>query len=152
MSNHNTSKIINNAIFLGFFIFLIGYGLYNSRIFIAGPQINVSSPENGATITESPLLKVKGTAKNIAFIELNGKSINTNADAEFDEPILLYPGYNIITIRASDKFDRKIERKIEVVYSSNDLDEIFFEENNLELATSSPETSTSSPATSLEEI
>ena len=98
---------------------MISYAIYNSRILIAGPQINISEPQNGTTITESPLIRVKGTAQNIAFIDINDRMINVDENALFDEPILLYPGYNIIKISAKDKFDREIEEFLEIIYLSD---------------------------------
>ena len=158
MSNNNTN-IIKKSIYIILFIALIGYSLYNSRILIKGPEIIITEPSNGSVIEDSPLIRVKGSATNIAFIELNGKQINVNEDSVFDEPTLLYPGYNVITISAVDKFERNITEKIELVYKAEDLLEQKNElikslesEITLETATTSLELSTSSPTTSLEEI
>ena len=169
MSKYNTAKIIKNAIYLFFVVAIVGYALYNSRIFIAGPQIEIFAPQSGVTIEESPLVLIEGEARNIAFIELNNRKINTNEENRFSEPVLLYPGYNIITILARDKFDRRIEKQIELVYEGKNpeefLDELLDEndqienegveeggENILENATTSLETSASSPSTSLDEF
>ena len=155
MRKYNTTKIIKNSIYVILLVGLIGYAIFNSRIFIAGPQIVILSPENGSTITESPLIRVSGTARNISFLEMNGKRINVNEDSKFDEPALLYQGYNIVTVFATDKFDRVIEKKIELVYEDNTeelFEDLLEEVNNLEISTSTIEISTSSPTTSLEEI
>ncbi|MFW5887416.1 MAG: hypothetical protein ACOCUH_01325 [Bacteriovoracia bacterium] len=169
MSKYNTARIIRNLIYLFFVVAIVGYALYNSRIFIAGPQIEIFSPKSGETIEESPLVRIEGEARNISFIELNNRKINTNEENQFNEPVLLYPGYNVITILARDKFDRKVEKQIELVYKGENSEEIMDknldengqienegvgegEENNLENATTGPETSTSSPTTSLEEF
>ena len=125
--------------------------MYNSRIFIAGPQIDILRPQNGETITESPLIRVQGEARNIAFMELNNKQIDTNEESKFNEPVLLYPGYNVITIFAKDKFGRTVEKQIELVYKGEDSNNNIIE-NILETATTSLETSTSSPVDSLEEF
>lgn len=155
MSKYNTAKIIKNSVYVLLLLFLIGYAIFNSRIFIAGPKLVIENPENGSTVEENPLIKVEGKAYNIAFIELNGKQINVNESSEFSEPVLLYPGYNIIEISARDKFEREVEKKIKIVYKNDDLlnqREILDIEKSLENGTSSIETSTSTPTTSLEEI
>jgi hypothetical protein len=151
MSRYNTAKIIKNSIYALFTIIIIGYALYNSRIFIAGPQIDILRPQNGETITESPLIRVQGEARNIAFMELNNKQIDTNEESKFNEPVLLYPGYNVITIFAKDKFGRIVEKQIELVYKGEDSNNNIIE-NILETATTSLETSTSYPVDSLEEF
>jgi len=152
MSKYNTTKIIKNSAYVTFLVSLVGYAIFNSRIFIAGPQIDILKPENGSTISESPLIRISGSARNISFLELNGKRINVNEDRKFDEPTLLYPGYNIITMLATDKFDRIVEKKIELVYIEDDLNKETGteEENILEIGTSTAETSTSSPSSYLE--
>jgi len=159
MSKYNKTKIIKNSVYVILLVGLIGYAIFNSRILIAGPQIDIMKPKNGSTITENPLIRVSGTAENISFLELNGKRINVNEERKFNEPVLLYPGYNIVTMVATDKFNRVIENKIEVVYKENinnsiedTVDEKFDEDNNLEIETSTLEISTSSPTSSLEEI
>jgi hypothetical protein len=164
MSKYNTAKIIKNSIYLILIIILIGYAIFNSRIFIAGPKIIIESPENGISISESPLVDIVGRAENIAFIELNGRQINVDESANFDEAVLLYPGYNIITITARDKFEREIEEKLEIVYQNNDLlidnnensetasSTLKILENGTSTATTTLEIATSTPTTSLEEI
>lgn len=102
------------------FVFgLIGYSLFNSRIFIAGPQITIQEPQNGALIEEKPLIEVSGLAENIAYLRLNGRQIYTDENSFFEEALLLNPGYNIIQLEAEDKFGRGIKKIIEVVYDGD---------------------------------
>jgi hypothetical protein len=159
MSKYNTAKIIKNSIYLILIIILISYAIFNSRIFIAGPKIIIENPENGSLLNESPLINITGKAENIAFIELNGRQINVDESSNFDEAVLLYPGYNIITINARDKFEREIEEKLEIVYQKDDLlnqktasSSLDAPENSTSTATTTLEIETSSPTTSLEEI
>lgn len=92
-----------------------GFAFFEARTLLYGPQLSLESPKNGATYTEE-LLEISGTAKNIAFISMNGLQIYTNQQGNFAEPFLLAPGYNIITVAARDRFNRTIEKKFEVVY------------------------------------
>lgn len=135
-------KILRNLFFIIFIIILIAYVIYNSRIFIAGPQINIIEPQNGIGVNDSPLIRVKGTASNIAFIKLNGRNINVDENSYFDEAVMLYPGYNVIKINAKDKFERVVEKQLEVIYNTNEnLSNAIKEDYNFENSS----TSTSSP-------
>ena len=121
---------------------IVGYAVFNSRLFIEGPQIIIERPANGSTITDSPLIKIKGRAYNIAYLKLNSKPIFTDEEANFSESLLLQPGYNIIQITAEDKFGRQKTNKLELVYSGErkEINEIL---PVIETATSSEETATS---------
>ncbi len=99
-------------------IFLIaGYAYYRTKDFIRGPTITILSPINGSTLRNS-LIEIEGTTKNISYISINDRQIFTDESGFFREKLLLYPGYNIISIKASDKFERSIEKTLELVYKA----------------------------------
>lgn len=95
-----------------------GYAYAKSADLLSGPQVTVKHPRDGATITDERIV-VRGSAQNISFLHLNGRQIYTDTDGTFREQLLLYPGYNIITVTARDRFDRTETRRIEVVYTSS---------------------------------
>lgn len=97
-------------------VIVIGYAIFNFRIFIAGPQIVIQSPTNGAGLQEN-LVEIKGLAENINHIELNNKPIYINENDEFNEELLLQPGYNVVSLIAKDKFNRVVEQKLDLYYS-----------------------------------
>lgn len=101
------------------FISLIsGYAIYQSRNIVAGPIITISDPENGTTTTQ-PLVKISGIAKNVKKITLNDRPIDIDEVGNFDERLLLSEGYNILKISGWDKFDKKTEKIIQLVYKKN---------------------------------
>src|SRR3989338_9888748 len=104
-------------IFLGsLFLFLIlGYSFYQSRSLITGPLITINEPENGSTVTRQ-LVTIAGAAKNINKITLDDRPIYVDESGAFSEKLLLSEGYNIIKISAWDKFSKKTEKTIELVY------------------------------------
>jgi len=91
------------------------YGISRSQGFLKGPQIAISSPING-TISSNSAVKITGRAKNISLLYLNGRKIFTNEDGLFEESLLLAHGYNIIEIKAQDKFNREIREIRRIVY------------------------------------
>ncbi|MFC1731271.1 hypothetical protein ACFL6I_13135 [candidate division KSB1 bacterium] len=107
---------IKNAVFALLIIAILGYTYFQMQNLVTGPVINISEPQNGATLTSSQI-EVTGTTKNISSINLNDRQIFIDESGVFGEKLLLSPGYNIITLRAEDKFGRKTKKVLELVYN-----------------------------------
>lgn len=105
-------KILLAAIFL---FLILGYSFYQSRNLVMGPVITVDEPKNGDTVNQQ-LIKIAGGTKNIKKITLDDREIHIDEAGSFSEKLLLSEGYNIIKINIWDKFNKKVEKAIEVVY------------------------------------
>lgn len=84
-------------------ILLLSYGIWQARDFLAGPRVHLESPEEGVTL-ETGLLAIRGEAFDIVKLSLNGRTIFTDENGNFEEELLLAPGVNLIEIHAQDKF------------------------------------------------
>ena len=106
---------------LGFgFVLLVilGIGIYAYRQsieYIRGPQILINEPKDGSAFIHAPIL-ISGNAQNTSQITLNDSPISIDSRGNFNQKILLMPGYNIITIRAQDRFGKKVQKTLELVY------------------------------------
>lgn len=85
-----------------------GYAYNRTKSFARGPVIEVTYPTDGAVLKDT-VIEIQGIAYNISYISLNGKRIFTEEDGTFEETLLLYEGYNIITLYAQDGFKRTTE-------------------------------------------
>jgi hypothetical protein len=112
-NRHRLSFILMVAIF----IVIIVYSYFKTVDIICGPQIIVISPSTGSAYADE-LALVKGRANRIAKIYLNDRQIFTDDEGYFNEPLLLFPGYNILTLRAHDSFGRTVTKRIQLVYQS----------------------------------
>lgn len=92
-----------------------GYAYAETVPFLHGPSIAVLNPLNGETV-HNDLLSIKGSVRNVSFISMNGRPIFTNENGVFNEQLLLYPGYNVITLSAKDRLGRTAEQKVQVIY------------------------------------
>ena len=109
-------KIILQIILAGIVIIaVLGYAYFRTQDYLNGPQISITSPINGQTVTD-PLLTVSGITEHVTAIYLNDRKIFIDKDNVFQEELLLYPGYNIITIWAVDRFDKRVEKQLKIVY------------------------------------
>lgn len=102
-----------------FLSLISGYAFYQSRSIVTGPIVTINEPQNGTT-TNQQLIKISGVAKNAKKITLNDRIIEIDEAGAFSERLLLSEGYNILKISGWDKFDKKTEKIIEVVYERNE--------------------------------
>jgi hypothetical protein len=112
---NDIKKIVKIALFSIFFIFIISYGFYRSKDLLFGVKISHVNLISGQTYTES-IIPVTGNAKNAVTLTLNGREISVNEQGDFNESIALLPGYNIINIRAEDKFKFVDEKNYQLIF------------------------------------
>lgn len=103
------------GLILVFSIFILVYTFFQAREIIFGIKIENVNIVDGSTITENPL-NITGNAKNAIFISLNGREISIDKDGNWNETIALLSGYNIIEIKAEDKFGNKDEKNYKIIY------------------------------------
>lgn len=90
------------------------YAVFQGYDLIRGPILEVTSPIHGQSFTEAPI-EITGRAENISFIYLNDTQIFVDPEGNFTEKLLLLPGYNIITVRATDRFNREVTRELHLI-------------------------------------
>ncbi len=105
-------KIIGSAIVV---LIILLYAYARVESFARGPQIVITFPSSGLTVSE-PLLFVRGAIERASYITLNGRQIYTSEAGELNERILLAEGYNVIELDASDRFKRTTKKIVEILY------------------------------------
>jgi hypothetical protein len=112
----DAKKIVKITGFSVFFIIIIVYAFFVSKDLIFGVKIKNVNLADGAIFTEN-IVKVTGNAKNAINLILNGREISINEQGDFEETIVLLPGYNIINLKAQDKFGRIDEKNYKLMYT-----------------------------------
>ena len=107
-----TIKITTLAIII---IIVLGYGIFATHDFVSGPEIIMLKPENGITVN-IPEIEISGIAKRIKEITLNDRPITIDEEGNWNETSLLAIGYNVFSIKAYDRFNRKKEYRLELIY------------------------------------
>lgn len=100
---------------------ILGYASFQFQDWLAGPTIQITSPQDGQTVTD-PVVRLTGSAERIAYLRLNGRQIYTDPEGSFDEQLVLSEGYNIITLSAEDKFNRTTEKQLELLLPATNTD------------------------------
>ena len=70
---------------------------------------------DGAQVSEK-VLEMTGNAKNAKILILDGREIAIDQSGNFKENIALLLGYNIINLKAEDKFGHKDEKNYKLTY------------------------------------
>lgn len=113
--NNSAKKIIKIAGLSIFFILIIIYAFFRSKDLIFGVKIKNVNLADGATVTEN-VMRLTGNAENAVNLILDGREISVDQQGNFDETIALLPGYNIINIKAQDKFGYMDEKNYKIIY------------------------------------
>jgi hypothetical protein len=118
--NTNAKKIVKIAGLSIFFGLIIIYALFRSKDLIFGVKIrnidiNGAPIQNGETITANTI-EITGVARNAVHLTLDGRDISIDQLGNFNETIALLPGYNIINLRAQDKFGNVDEKNYQLMY------------------------------------
>ena len=113
--NQDAKKIVKITSISVFFILIILYAFFVSKDLIFGVKIRNVNLKDGTTVTDS-VLKLSGNAKNAIFLSLDDREISVDQQGNFNETIALLPGYNIIDIKARDKFGYSDEKNYKLMY------------------------------------
>jgi len=111
MSNYS-KKILKIVIISVFFAFIVGYTFFRSKNIIFGVNIkgvNIEEKEDG-------ILEIAGVAKNAVELSLQGRLISIDREGNFSETISLLSGYNIVEIKAKDKFGNEDRDTYKLMY------------------------------------
>jgi hypothetical protein len=92
---------------------LVGYGLFEARRLIEGPQITIDSPSPGSA-TSSAQVVIVGTAQNISFLTINDSPAYTDEEGHFRAVLSPPPGYTTLVVAAVDRFGRRAKKIVSI--------------------------------------
>ena len=110
----DAKKILQIVALSIFFLFIAVYAFWGSHNLIYGVKIKNVNIVDGEKIKNS-VQEIKGNAKNAIKLTLNGREISLDQEGNFYETIALLSGYNIINIKAQDKFGYSDEKNYKVI-------------------------------------
>ncbi len=96
-------------------VIVVGYSWSRTRNLLSGPELTIASPSKTSNVDE-PLVRIKGEVRRVDHLSLNDSKIFADSAGHFSEELLLYPGYNIIKLEATDRFGRRVSHFLELNY------------------------------------
>ena len=93
----------------------VGYLGFQLEGLFFGSRLILDEPVNGEHLRSSRVM-VKGEARGVNSLDLNGRQIFTAEGGKFEEELILPYGFNIIVVSAEGRFGKKFneERKVYV--------------------------------------
>jgi hypothetical protein len=101
-------------------VVLVGYGLFEARKLIEGPQIRIDTPKDGSATSSNAVL-ISGTAENISFLTINDAPAYTDQAGHFALTLSPPPGYTVFVVAGVDRFGRRTSQKVTVTMLNYDL-------------------------------
>ena len=98
---------------------IIGYSLFVLAGFIRGPRVALSTPTEARFSTTSPVLEIAGQALHTDILTINDSPLSLDLKGNFSERVLLGVGYNILSVKALDRYGRSSEQHMEVILVSD---------------------------------
>ncbi len=92
-------------------LLIVGYGLFEARRIVAGPELYIDSPVDGSA-TSTTLVTVVGRVQNISFLTINDKPASADEQGRFVYRYSPPVGYTALTVAATDRFGRKVVKTI----------------------------------------
>jgi hypothetical protein len=91
-----------------------GYGLFEARTLVGGPQVTIESPQPGETI-ESALYTIEGRAENVSRVRVHGKEVALDPSGRFNETFATPRGYGVAVVDAEDRFGKTTQATVDFV-------------------------------------
>ena len=108
MHDNFKSKLKTGIVIL-LFLLIGAYALFRLYPLIAGVHLKVYGATNYESRT-NPLVLLTGNARRATKLSVNGHTINITKDGDWNDKVLLLPGYNEIEIQAVDKFGKEKQK------------------------------------------
>ena len=99
-------------------VLIISYAIARSMAYAKGPKIDLTAPTNGAVIS-SPTVDIVGMIERAHNLTINGGAVSIDEQGNFKQTLVVFPGINKLTLRATDQFDRNTETDIVIVGANN---------------------------------
>lgn len=90
------------------------YGIWRAYPLIAGPHVTITSPKDGEVVSTSTFT-ILGRVSRVKNIEIQGRPIPIDKDGNFTEILVAQAPYTIITVKATDFYDKTIVKTLHVV-------------------------------------
>ena len=94
-------------------LIIAGYGLFEARRIIEGPQVTIYMPKSGSATSTSAVI-ITGNAQNISFLTINDLPSFTDQKGNFTETLSIPPGPAVLTVAATDRFGRRTSKQVSI--------------------------------------
>lgn len=98
---------------------IVSLTVYELRKVWKGPQVILDCGECRDVVSQTQIYDISGKTANISEIHVGNKKIYIDSKGFFKESVLLYPGENMLSLHAKDRFGKEVKKDIAVYYIYN---------------------------------
>ena len=109
------------GIFGGLFLFIVVYTIFQTKAVSRGVDLAITGLTGGLALSEG-IVQLSGKAVHAKHLLINGKETVIDENDNFSLELALSPGYNIITVEAEDRFEKKTKEVYRVLYEEKTED------------------------------
>ena len=106
-------KQLELYIFSTLFLIAFFYGCWRAYPLLAGPHITINTPKEGGVVSSSTF-QISGRVSRVKNIEIQGRPIPIDKEGNFSEILVAQAPYTIITLYATDFYDKAITKVLHV--------------------------------------
>lgn len=99
---------------MGLIVVVVGYFFYEARDLIFAPRLDIYTPSQYATVNTTRLL-IAGRTDPFLKVWIGGREAQADENGFFEDNVPIWPGYNEIGIKASDKFGNETRKILKIV-------------------------------------
>ena len=96
------ATILIGVLVVGF----LGLIFYNVKDMLFGAPLTVHTVADGSTI-DGTYVAISGNAQHAGSISINGRQIGVDQQGNFNDGVILSPGYNIVEVTETDQFGKE---------------------------------------------
>lgn len=111
-------KFLKLGLLIGLFSFITIYSIFQTKALAKGVGLTLSGIDDGEMF-EAGVLTISGKAVHAKHVSINDKELPVDEEEQFFEELVLSPGYNIITVKAEDKFSKITKNTYHVYYDEH---------------------------------
>lgn len=94
----------------------LGLVIYNIKDIVFGTPLVVHTVADGSTVSDN-YLPITGSARHAQQITINGLAIGVDQQGNFNDGIILSPGYNIVEVKEMDRFGKTKTDTLHLAYA-----------------------------------
>lgn len=122
MPKRDPKQITRSFLLISLFVLIGGYALWQSRDVLFGIKLSVQGISDNSSFT-TPIINISGKARHAVKVAVNESVIPVSEDGKYTTTIALLPGYNIISVSATDKFGKTITKVFRSYYTAPETPE-----------------------------
>ena len=110
------TKILRIGGLIVLFGLIIGFTYFKTRDLLFGLRLEVTGIVDKANYPEG-VLEIIGKARKAEDLTINGDKIFVDQEGKFRDWRILSPGYNMVTIKTTDRFGKERTKNFEVTFN-----------------------------------